>query len=306
MKQGRTQRLIGYTMVVITSTLFAVSGNLSRLIFDNGISPLTLAEFRTLIGGVCLFVVLLVWRRNLLKLPSGNWGWTIAFGLSLAINTYTFFLAVSRLPLAIVLVIQFSAAVWIALGETIWWKRLPSRSVTLAVVLTFGGVILLTGVWQESFNSLDGLGLLAALLALLSYIANLLSGRRVGRTLPALTSTTYGALVACIFYFVVQPPWSIPATTWQPQHFLLISLVGIIGMALPFSLLLAALRRIDATRVGIVSMLELVTGSVIAYLWLGQHLNIWQIMGCTLVPIGVIILQYEQQRSAADEALICP
>ena len=104
--------------------------------------------------------------------------------------------------------------------------------------------------------------------------------------------------MASIFCFVVQPPWLIPATTWQPQHFLLILLTGIIGMALPFSLILAALRRIDATRAGIVSMLELVAGSVIAYFWLGQHLNIWQIVGCTLVPIGVIILQCEQQRIA--------
>ena len=128
----------------------------------------------------------------------------------------------------------------------------------------------------------------------------MLSGQRVGRTLPALTSTSYGTLVASLFWFVVQPPWSVPAPTWQPQHFLLILLVGIIGMALPFSLVLAALRRINATRVSIVNTLELVTASVIAYFWLGQHLSIWQIMGCTLVPIGVIILQYEQHSSAAD------
>ncbi len=31
MKQGRTQRFIGYVMVVIASLLFAVNGNLSRL-----------------------------------------------------------------------------------------------------------------------------------------------------------------------------------------------------------------------------------------------------------------------------------
>ena len=77
-------------------------------------------------------------------------------------------------------------------------------------------------------------------------------------------------------------------------------------MALPFTLVLAALRRIDATRVGIMNKLELVTASVIAYFWFGQHLTTWQIAGCILVLIGVIILQFEQQRSAVDEALICP
>src|SRR6266700_4017687 len=123
----------------------------------------------------------------------------------------------------------------------------------------------------------------------------MLVGKRTGRNLPALTSTTYGAFVACFFCFLVQPPWSIPAATWQPQHLWLILLVGIVGMAIPFSLMLAALRRLDATRAGIVGTLELVAASVIGYFWLGQHLNLWQIAGCTSVLIGVIILQYEQQ-----------
>src|SRR5882762_3964754 len=295
MKQGRPQRFIGYAMVSMATLLFGVNANLSRLLLGDGISPLTLVEFRMLIGAICLFVFLLVWRQDLLKLPSDNWGWIIAFGFCLAMVTYTYNLASSRLPLAMVSVIIFSATAWMALVEAIWQKRLPSPPVILAIVLTFGGVILLTGVWQESFNGLDGLGILYAHLAMLSYIAYLLSGRRVGRTLPALTSTSYGALVASISCFAVQPLWLVPATTWQPQHFLLIVLTGIIGMALPFSLVLAALRHIDATRVGIANTLEVVTTSVIAYFWLSQHLTIWQTVGCALVPIGVIILQYEQQ-----------
>ena len=306
MKQGRTQHLVGYMMVAMATLLFGVNASLSRPLLGNGISPLTLVEFRMLIGAIVLFVFLLVWRRNLLKLPSGNWGWIIVFGLCLAMVTYAYILASGRLPLAMVSVILFSAPAWMALVEAIWQKRSPSPPVIVAIVLTLGGVILVTGVWQQSFNGLDGLGILYALLTMLSYIAYLLSGRRVGRTLPALISTSYGALVACIFCLVVQPPWLIPATIWQPQYFLLLLLTGTIGMALPFSLVLAALRHTDATRVGIANTLEVVTTSVLAYFWLGQHLTIWQTIGCILVPIGVIILQYEQQRSAADEALIGP
>jgi drug/metabolite transporter (DMT)-like permease len=53
------------------------------------------------------------------------------------------------------------------------------------------------------------------------------------------------------------------------------------------------LRRIDATRVGIVSMLELVAAGLIAYFWLGQHLDVWQIAGGVVVLVGVTILQIE-------------
>ena len=215
------------------------------------------------------------------------------FGLSLAIVTFTYFVAISRLPLAIAYVIQFSAPAWMTLGEAIWHRKIPSTFVITALAFTFGGIILLTSAWRNSLNGLDSIGLFFASLSIVAFIIYLLVGRRIGQDLPALTATTYGAFVAGVFWLVVQPPWIIPASTWTMPHVLLIAVVGIVGMAIPFSLVLASLRRVDATRVAIVSMLELVAGGVIAYFWLGQHLDVWQIAGCLAVMVGITILQVE-------------
>ncbi|HJT58960.1 MAG TPA: EamA family transporter [Ktedonobacteraceae bacterium] len=281
-------------MIATAAALFGLNGNLSRLLFDDGISPITLVEFRMLIGAICLLAVLVVGQRKGLKVPWRSWGWVVAYGLSLALVTYTYFVAISRLPLAIALVIQFTAPAWMVLAVAIWRRHLPSVYVLAALGLTFGGVILLTGLWHAGLNGLDAVGLLYCLLAVVAYIVYLLLGRQVGKTLPSLTATAYGALVASIFWFCVQPPWAIPSNTWAPHHFVLILLVGVIGMAIPFTLVLGALRRIDPARVGIASMLELVAGGVIAYFWLGQHLDLLQIVGCLLVMGGIMILQYER------------
>ena len=293
-RRSATYRLVGYLMIATAALLFGFNGNLSRLLFDDGISPVTLVELRMLIGGVCLLTVLIVGRRKELKVPRRSLGWIFAFGLSLALVTYTYFVSISLLPIAIALVIQFSSSAWMVLGEAIWRRRIPSSYVLMALGLTFGGIILLTGIWRFSLNGLNSTGLLFASLAIVAYIAYLLLGRRVGRNIPPLTSTSFGALVAGAFWLVVQPPWSIPPATWTPHHILLIFLVGTIGMAIPFSLVLGSLRRIDATRVGIVSMLELVAAGIIAYFWLGQHLDAWQLTGCLCVMVGVAILQYEK------------
>jgi len=281
-------------MIATASTLFGLNGSLSRLLFDDGISPITLVEFRMLIGAICLLAVLVIWQRRGLKVPRRSWGWIVAFGLSLAMVTYTYFVAISRLPLAIALVIQFTAPAWMVFGVAIWRRKLPSAYVLAALGLTFGGVILLTGLWRARLNGLDAIGLLYCLLAVVAYIVYLLLRRQVGKSIPSLTATAYGALLASIFWFSVQPPWAIPATTWTLYHLILILLVGIIGMAIPFSLVLGSLRRIDPTRVGIASMLELVAGGIIAYFWLGQHLDFLQLMGCVLVMGGITILQSER------------
>lgn len=293
-KSGKSSyRLVGYLLIVTSAVLFGFNGTISRLLFDQGVTPVTLVEMRMLIGGICLLAVLLVGRRRELKVPRRSIGWIIAYGLSLALVTFTYFESISRLPIAVALVIQFSASAWMVLGESVWYRRIPSIYVMLALAVTFGGIVLLTGIWRLSLNGLDPVGVFFAGLATVCYIAYLLLGRKVGRDLPALSSTALGAIVAAAFWLIIQPPWTIPANTWTPSHFGLIFLVGTIGMAIPFTLILSGLRRIDATRASIAGMLELVAGGIIAYFWLGQRLDIPQIVGCFLVLVGITILQYE-------------
>jgi drug/metabolite transporter (DMT)-like permease len=284
---------MGYAMAASASLLFGFNGNLSRLLFDGGITPVTLVEFRMLIGGLCLLALMLVGWRQGLKWYTRQGGWIIAFGLTLALVTYTYFMAISLLPIAVALIIQFSAAAWMALGEALWRRKLPTRPVLLALLCTLGGLLLLTGAWHLNLNGLNPLGLLFAVLALLSFIAYLLLGKRVGRDVPSLPATSYGALVAAVFWLCVQPPWTIPAATWSWQNLLLMAVVGIAGMAIPFALELGALRHVEATRIGIVTTLELVAGSIIAYFWLGQLLDLPQIIGCVLVLVGLVVLQYD-------------
>ncbi len=99
-RRSATYRLVGYLMIATAALLFGFNGNLSRLLFDDGISPVTLVELRMLIGGVCLLTVLIVGRRKELKVPRRSLGWIFAFGLSLALVTYTYFVSISLLPIA--------------------------------------------------------------------------------------------------------------------------------------------------------------------------------------------------------------
>jgi drug/metabolite transporter (DMT)-like permease len=288
------QKTIGILLILSAAVLFGINGSLSRLLFDNGVTPVTLVEFRMIIGGLCLFGFLGIQQRQTLKLSRRAFGWIIAFGLSMALVTYTYFVSISRVPIAVTLVIQFTAPAWLMLGGSLWRRRVPSWYVLVAGALAVGGVVLVTGIWQQSLNGLDGIGLLFALFALVTFILYLMMGRKVGVYLHPISGTAYGALVASLFWLIIQPPWSVPASTWNPHTFVLIVLVGIIGMALPFSLEMAGLRRLDATRAGIAAMFELPASAVVAFFWLGQDLNLWQIIGCGLVLVGITIVQLEK------------
>lgn len=107
-EQSSTSRFIGYGIVIAAAILFGINGSLSRLLFNNGVTPVTLVEFRMIVGFVCLFGFLLIGRRQELKMPRRAWGWLLIFGLTMALVTYTYFVAISRIPIAVTLVIQFN------------------------------------------------------------------------------------------------------------------------------------------------------------------------------------------------------
>lgn len=290
----RGNQLKGYGLVALAALLFGVNGTLSRFLLDEGISSVTLGEFRMVVGGFCLGGGLLLSRQRSRISTVSQGGWVIAYGLAWAMLTYGYLLAISRLPLAIALVISYTAAAWMTIGESVVRRSLPSLMVTLAVLLTFTGAFLVSEVWNSALNHVDASGLLYAYGALFAYIAYLLLGKRVGQQFSALSSLGWGSLVAGLCWLIVQPPWHIPATTWQTRPLLLLCSLGVIGMAVPFACIQYALRYLQASRVGIAGTLELVTTGVIAYFWLGQRLDEWQLAGCLLVLVGMIFLQYER------------
>jgi drug/metabolite transporter (DMT)-like permease len=65
----------------------------------------------------------------------------------------------------------------------------------------------------------------------------------------------------------------------------------VLGTIAPFGLVVAALRHVSATRVGIVAMLEPVAAAIVAWAWLGESLAPVQLAGGLVVLGGIALAQ---------------
>ena len=65
----------------------------------------------------------------------------------------------------------------------------------------------------------------------------------------------------------------------------------VLGTIVPFALSLGALRYLPATRVAIVSMLEIVLASIVAWVWLDEALSAVQLVGGGVVILGIVLAQ---------------
>ena len=67
--------------------------------------------------------------------------------------------------------------------------------------------------------------------------------------------------------------------------------VIVVGTIVPFFLLVSALRHLPATRVAIISMLEPVVATIVAWAWLGESLSAVQLTGALIVLAAIVLAQ---------------
>jgi drug/metabolite transporter (DMT)-like permease len=213
-----------------------------------------------------------------------------------------YFLAIHRLAIGIALLIQYLGPLLVAIWARTIGHEHVRRRIWAALGLSLAGLVLMVRVWNGS--GIDGLGVGFALVAAFVYAAYLLLAEREVARRDSISLLAWGFFFATLFWTVVQPWWSFPGTaaartvplqghlaSWHlPVWALVLWVIGL-GTIVPFSLIVAALRHVSATRVGIVAMLEPVVATTVAWLWLQESLAPVQIGGAAIVLCGILLAQ---------------
>ena len=136
-KTARHRRpALGYAMLLVAATLFAVNGSVSKVILASDISPLRLTEVRLTGAALCLLLVLALVRPASLRLRRNELVFLICFGVGgLALTQWLYFIAIHRLPIGIALLIQFLAPLIVALWARYVMHRPVRRRIWVALAL---------------------------------------------------------------------------------------------------------------------------------------------------------------------------
>ncbi|HEX9598815.1 MAG TPA: DMT family transporter [Gaiellaceae bacterium] len=293
---------LGYAMVAIAATLFAVNGTVSKVILGSGISSGHLTAVRcagTLMG---LTLIALATRPRALRVRTSDLPVLVALGISLAVVQWAYFFAIHRLDIGIALLIQFVAPIFVALWARFVFHEPVRRRIWAALALSLAGLTLIVEIWHG--GRLSGPGVAACGLAAISLAAYFLIGEHSVRRRDPITLSAWGFLFAAIFWSLLAPWWSFPgrrvddhvsllgnlASTHLPLWLLMLWMV-VLGGIVPFGLLVSALRHISATRAGITAMLEPVVAIIVAWAWLGESLQPLQLSGAALTLLGIGLAQ---------------
>lgn len=294
---------LGYALVAIAATLFAVNGTVSKVILGSGISAEELTEVRCAGALIGLVVLAVATRPSSLRLRRRDLPLLVALGVvGLALVQWSYFFAIHRLEIGIALLIQFVGPILVALWARFVYREPVRRRIWLSLGLALAGLTLIVQVWQG--GRLSGAGLAAAAVAGVTYAAYILLAERGVRRRDPISLSAWGFFFATLFWSVLAPWWDFPAgrvgddvsllgnlaADHLPVWLLMLWMV-VLGTIVPFLLVVSALRHISATRAGVTGMLEPVVAIVVAWAWLGESLEPVQLVGAALTLVGIGIAQ---------------
>ncbi len=283
---------MGYGAVAAAAGLWAVAAVVARRLFDDGVGAVELTESRAMLAAVGFALFPASWHRP----AAAGRRLVVALGVALALVNSTYYIAVSRIPVAVALVIQYTAPALIVGWTSLRSRRPPSREVASALVAALIGVVLVVDLPGSIAGRVDGIGVALAVASAFFFASYTVLAERTGAVYGSSGAMFRGFLVAALLWTIYQAPRGVPSELFEPANVPEVLYVGLAGTLLPFLLFAWGLGRVPAERASIVATLEPVIAALVAWAWLGQDLAPVQIGGGLLVVVAAVSLQLRRRR----------
>ncbi|MHB9144358.1 MAG: DMT family transporter [Symbiobacteriia bacterium] len=286
----------GVLMVLGAGLLWGTIGLFSRWLYREGLTPMQVVAGRIALTWVVFVLAALGGDRRRLRIGIKDAGFFAAYGfVSVALFYGCWFYAVSRLPVAVAVILLYTAPAYVALLSVPLFGERLDRAKGMALALTLVGAALVAGR-PEAAGPLPLAGILAGLGAGLTYGLYSLFGKaavsRYSRSATLAYTFTFG-LIGVAVAGGLAGTWAGPAPAWfgHPRAWLLLGGLALGPTVLAYYLYNGGLARIEAGRASIIATVEPVTSVLLAWLVLGEPLRGWQVLGGGLVLAAVVLLQ---------------
>ncbi len=295
----------GYVFVIAAALLWGVSGSSAKYLFNRGVTPFELVQFRVTITFAVLFLFLLVHNPRLLKIDRKDIVYFAVFGMvGMGGCQFTYLFAISRINVAAAILLQYLAPVMIALYTVIFAREKLSRPTCIALAGAIIGCYLVVGAYNLDILAMNWVGILGGLGSAVGFAWYSIHGEYGMRRYSPWTVLFYAMAFAALIWNVVQPPLGAFMHEYAMVEWGWILYIGIFGTCLPFGLYLQGINLIRSTRASITATLEPITAGIVAYVFLNEVMEPLQVAGACLVIAAIIYLQLNQEQDDKTPARI--
>lgn len=296
---------MGPVLVLFSAACFGAMAVFGKLAFAAGVPSGSLVLLRFTAAGLLLGALLLArpalrrdetaagprWPAVLIALGLGAFGYAVQASL--------YFAALERLDASLVALVLYTFPVMVTVGAVLLGReRFTVARVVALVTATLGTVLVLAGAGAVGF---DGVGVLLALAAAVTYTVYILVSDTVLHRLPPVVLSTLvmtGAAVALALRSIATGGIELG---FEPSGWLSIGCIVVVSTVLAVLAFFAGLKRTGASTTSILSTFEPVVSAALAAAVLGEVLAPVQLLGAVLVLTAAVVVSVRPRTPPAPD-----
>ncbi len=275
----------------IAIVLFGGTALFPKLI---ALSALDITVYRTAIAAVALFILLSLQKKKINLVKSKDYVIACVLGIVVGIHWVTYFASMQMAGVTIGIISLFTYPVITVFIEPLFSKkRLKLKDVITALIVVLGIFLLIPEI---SLGNQVTLGIITGVFSAFLFSLRNILHRSYFSHYSGSHAMLYQTVIACLMLclFVEVPPLAVSKNDW-----LLIFLVGIVFTATPHALFASSLRHLSATTAGLISCLQPLYASVLAFLLLQERPQLMTIIGGLLVVSAAVFETWSVSRATA-------
>jgi drug/metabolite transporter (DMT)-like permease len=285
----------GYLFAALAALFWASSGTAAKFLFNSGITAFELVQLRTTLATCMVFFWLLLHDRSRLVIDRRDLPYFVILGVGLAAVQFTYLFAISKVQVAAAILIQYQAPIFVALYTLFFLGAQLPPVVFAAMAGSLFGCYLVVGGYSLDLLDMNRIGVLSALASAVTFAWYTVRCEYGMKRYAPWTVVFYGLFFAAVTWNIFHPPLSAffrPSglTQWGWVFF-----IALFGTVFAFICYTEGINRIGATRASITATLEPITAGFIAWILLGETMEVWQILGAALVIASIILMQVSRK-----------
>lgn len=298
MKNKTLRQFVGTGAVTLAGIMWGCIGIFIRD-FSLSLSSMQIVTARTLLTTALLFVILLIFKRDLLKIKLRDIWCFIGTGVcSIIFFNYCYFKCISMTSLSVAAVLLYTAPAIVMIISSIVFKEKITVPKISALLLATLGCVLVSGI-VTSRPLISKEGILIGLGAGLGYaLYSIFSRAALNRGYKSLTIIFYTFLIALVGL--------IPLTEWKGlttqmfssgKDFLYFLLFAIVSTVLPYIFYTYGLTILSPSKASIIASIEPVAATIVGFLFFNERPSAASFfsIGCILFSIILLAINKEKK-----------
>ena len=277
--------------VLLAGTLWGSMGLFVRKLNAVGLYALDIVQLRIAISLILVGLYLLIFARDNLRVRLRDLWCLAGTGIvSLLLFSWCYFSGMQEASLSVMAVLLYTSPAFIMLLSVLLFRETLTRQKLLALVLTFTGCCLVSGLGSGSAVSMKGL-LLGLGSGFFYALYSIFSRYAIERGYGSWTITFYTFLL-CLLASAPLAHWGLIASALSsgvsvPVYALL---MGLLTGFLAYIFYTKGLEGMESSRAGILASVEPVVGTIIGTLVFHEPLPVQSVLGIALVLGGIVVL----------------